>query len=422
MENNIFSEELYMPPDIFVQQDEAGRLFLYHTQKGTHMITSDTELCRIVKDIYSPKNLGVIGYDTKNASSKYLKAAIQGEFIKIVPVKDDKTKFINFLPILNLQNDFSKYENPDDIPHLRRNTIRFLSGLNIFLSYENKSSSNEERDFKKIASKQILSTPVNDSEQYLNLADIKKIMLQAAHSSIKKINFIQGCDFFEKVNYTDFLNLLSAFDFEYHFHFFAGNFFDCDTSFADINVNISYNIYLNRFSKEEHIAELLSIRFKNKCYIHCLVTSDEDCDFFTNHPVLKEFGSEINFIPVWTGKNTNFFKKNVFITQEDLNSKPVSMHHIFRNKKLNANFLGILAIYPDKSVCASGSRIKLGDMDNCSLTELVYKELKVNTAWRKTRDLTACKNCFFCFLCPPVSVYETVANKFDMCTVDSNKI
>jgi len=419
MDNNNLYKWLYIPPNVYVQEGEKATFLLYDTQTGEFMISTDIELCNVVKEVYIPENLGVIKYEQENIKTNDFKKAVEKSLIKTMPIKNEKIKPVNFLPILNLQNDFSKYDNSDEAPHLRKNVTRFLSGLNIYLSYSKDFSISEEKDFRNIVSKQVLLPPLGDSEQYIELNEINTVLLQVAHSSVKKIDIIPGNTYFKKVNQRDFINLLSIFDFEYHIHLHINDFLVLIQDFNQTTQNFLFTIYIDKFSSEENINKITSLNFENIFQIQCLITCEEEFVFFQKIPVIYQNKDKINFFPVWTNKNIDFFEKNILLSIEDLSKNPVSMHEIFRNRKLNANFFGILSVLPDKSVYAHGGKIILGNIINTPLAELVYKELKLNTSWRKTRDLTPCKKCFFCYLCPPVSIYETIFNKYKSCNMEN---
>jgi len=418
-ENNENFRWLYISPDVYVHESAGGQLLLYHTVSGKHMVTSDPELTQIAGEVYEPKNLGVIECRLHDHTSIDFKKAVQEGFIKTLPYKDRKLKPINFLPILNLQNDFSRYENPDDIAHLGRNVCRFLTELNIYLSYENKRTNTEKRDFRNKVSRQILLPEYKNSRLHLHLPDIENVLLQATHSGIKRINLISGNNFFNPINHDHFVKLLANFDFEYHIHAYLDDFYEILAACSGLNV--TYDLYTDKFSSNGKIIDLSSPCFAGKhCHFHHLITSKEDFKCYPNFLHMNGQNESIDLIPILTGDNINFFEEHVFISMQDLLDNTVSMHAIFRNQKLNSNFFGILNIYPDKTVSTHGSPCILGNIKNSSLPELVYNELKTNTSWRKTRDLTGCKNCHFCFLCPPISKYEIVSGVYNMCAV-SNK-
>lgn len=51
------------------------------------------------------------------------------------------------------------------------------------------------------------------------------------------------------------------------------------------------------------------------------------------------------------------------------------------------------------------------------LLELITNELEQNTAWRKIRNEKPCNECLYQYLCPPVSNYEMIFNKQNLCTL-----
>ena len=55
-----------------------------------------------------------------------------------------------------------------------------------------------------------------------------------------------------------------------------------------------------------------------------------------------------------------------------------------------------------------------------SLLELIAKELEQNTAWRKIRNGEPCNTCLFQYLCPPISNYELIFKRQNLCSLYSN--
>lgn len=94
------------------------------------------------------------------------------------------------------------------------------------------------------------------------------------------------------------------------------------------------------------------------------------------------------------------------------------MREIFRNKKLNANDFGTFIIFPDGSVKANINTKILGNINEISILELIYRELLENTAWRVVRNNMMCNNCLYQFLCPPPSNYEKVIGIPNLCHVE----
>jgi pseudo-rSAM protein len=84
---------------------------------------------------------------------------------------------------------------------------------------------------------------------------------------------------------------------------------------------------------------------------------------------------------------------------------------------LNSNFFGNLTVLPDGDILSNINAPVLGNIATTPLLKLIAAELEHNHAWRKTRNEHPCNNCLFQYLCPPVSNYETVFKKMNLCTL-----
>ena len=71
---------------------------------------------------------------------------------------------------------------------------------------------------------------------------------------------------------------------------------------------------------------------------------------------------------------------------QDILAIPIDRKTIFRHKALNDIFFGKLTIFPSGEVYANVNYPALGNIQNSSLKELVYKELTEGNAWLKVRS------------------------------------
>jgi pseudo-rSAM protein len=120
---------------------------------------------------------------------------------------------------------------------------------------------------------------------------------------------------------------------------------------------------------------------------------------------------------MYTGNNLSFFEAQVYLTKDDIFSKPLSFREIFAHQKLNTNFFGSLTIMADGKVYANINAPALGVVETDTLLELVNKEMNDNTAWRRIRDEVPCVACQYQFLCPSPSNYEKIIAKSNLCHV-----
>ncbi|MEG0519240.1 MAG: TIGR04150 pseudo-rSAM protein [Bacteroidales bacterium] len=150
----------------------------------------------------------------------------------------------------------------------------------------------------------------------------------------------------------------------------------------------------------------------------CLITSETEVNIAEQF-LLENTDKEksIELVPIYTGENLEFFKKNVFITKEEILLQKRSKQDIFINMELNTNYFGKLTILPDGHIYSNVNRNPLGTIDD-SLYEIIYKELDESVAWRNVRNEEPCNKCRFRWLCPPVSNYEFIAKTYNLCTIN----
>jgi pseudo-rSAM protein len=117
------------------------------------------------------------------------------------------------------------------------------------------------------------------------------------------------------------------------------------------------------------------------------------------------------------------FNKNIFNTLEDIFEAKPSQKDIFIRQAINQLNFGKLFILPDGSVYSNLNAPKLGTLQKHSLYDLIQKELYKQKNWFKLRkNDKPCKGCVYNLLCPPISTYEYVIGKYNLCNVLENKL
>ena len=123
----------------------------------------------------------------------------------------------------------------------------------------------------------------------------------------------------------------------------------------------------------------------------------------------------IQVCPFYSGNNLSFFQDFVFTDLQDILAVPIDRKTIFRHKALNDIFFGKLTIFPSGEVYANVNYPALGNIQNSSLKELVYKELTEGNAWLKVRsNEKPCNQCINKSLCPSISNYELVIGRYNL--------
>ena len=137
-----------------------------------------------------------------------------------------------------------------------------------------------------------------------------------------------------------------------------------------------------------------------------LVKSDAEAEYWES---LLQDAEDVNydFKPI-ADNNLEFFRENVFLSEEEILSQKLSKKDIFRHQALNANQFGTFYVFPDGTIHSATDAPAVGTLED-SVHQTIIRELEQNYAWRQTRRLMEpCKNCLYHDLCPSPSVYERI--------------
>lgn len=161
----------------------------------------------------------------------------------------------------------------------------------------------------------------------------------------------------------------------------------------------------------EHL-QIMS-KYINQIDVICKVTNEEQ--FAKSYDLFSIAGINAIFLPYFTGDNSSFFETNIYQDENDILEPKLTKKEIFARQRVNSNFFGKIHVRPNGGVLANINGVPLG-VYKFGFQEFIYAELKNGTFWRKTRDcVKPCDTCIYRYLCPPISNYEVVLDKFDMC-------
>lgn len=161
-------------------------------------------------------------------------------------------------------------------------------------------------------------------------------------------------------------------------------------------------------SRPEHVStkSIFLVSSESECETAEAWCRDNKIDFF-------------DLIPIFNGKNKDFFIKNMFLSEEDILRSHLERRTVFAHMVVNTEFFGHMTVMPDGKVYADPTEQSIGNIED-SVYDLITSELEHNTAWRKTRNmLEKCHTCLYRYLCPSPNAYEKIMNIDCICT---NKI
>ena len=150
-----------------------------------------------------------------------------------------------------------------------------------------------------------------------------------------------------------------------------------------------------------------------------IIENDIDIDHFK---LIQSFfeEEEISLYPHYNRHNYTFFEKNIFLEEHDImNIEPLDQKHLFKRKKINENYFSKLIFTWDGNIFSNIHSTNIGNIQtlkNNSLHEIIFNELTNNGVWFRTREqVYPCKNCIYNIFCPPITNYEFVMNRNNLC-------
>ena len=159
------------------------------------------------------------------------------------------------------------------------------------------------------------------------------------------------------------------------------------------------------------------IKKQKKIDINFLIQSLEEYQLITE--LINEGGREKTFIfPYFNGRNTGFFKENVFLARNDiLNLKP-TQQQIYSRSLINEHLFGKIFIKPNGEAYANLNHDTIGNISHGSISDLVRNELYNGQSWNLTRiKVKPCGDCLYRLFCPPIGNYELFMKRFNFCDV-----
>lgn len=351
---------------------------IYNTLDAKYIYVREQEILLFLDDILEKKNNGVVKVKNADLGKKYLLDFIKKvrEFYlgDLYDCTVSQGKPIQFYPIMNLQDDVNRIKRLD-AKHIGDKMYSYLYQLTI--------------DVGELIDKSLYSflDKIYTQTRYSNLREFCII----PHNSIQ-IGQIQDWAKDKEKSFGHFVWILN-------------------TKLASIFTNIlkeSIFVVIEDIKDEWNEINVHKVKWIIK------ITSEVELKFITEW-IDKNQIENYNIRPVYNGKNLDFFEKHVFMDEEDILAKPISMQSIMRNQVLNVNDFGKLHINAEGYVFTNKLFPAIGNIHSSSLRLLIHKEMTEGQAWLRTRSKEPCSECVFQWLCPSLSEHEILIGKEDLC-------
>lgn len=250
---------------------------------------------------------------------------------------------------------------------------------------------------------------------FLKCVDEKSIFVYIEKISIDRISSISlvGGNIWEYVTGLDFINKLALLDCEITFYVNIRNLIGMDLSLMHIST-CKLNILIDE-SLEFDIVKSFDLEIKKTGidYTYSIVVKE------LSNIIENELFNKSIFLPFYDG-NDLFFYDYVFLNKSNILNSDLSMREIYNKTHVNTCFMGKLIIDYDGSLYTSFNRKKIGNINQDDMHLIFNKLFDKKALWRLSRkDVPICKDCLYKYICPSISNYELVMNRFDLCNVHS---
>jgi pseudo-rSAM protein len=411
MENQYFILE----PFLFVNIIENNVLF-YNSANGEKKIFNSPAIIEFLNR--NKNNLYVFQLlpdDLKNSTIKEFISELKSQAMGFV--YRGQIAPIQFSPALKLE-DVHKIDNLkiNDSYNKIHNSYNNIDTLFLYVNHFNKFIS----PVKQFLYRKTSEIDHNQKNEEINFEHLEKFISSTMISNrLRSINLLG--DNVGKYSYID-----SFID------FFANN------NDISMNVYIDSNYTEQDFYKVEKILhlklgkmilcisskcendkllKLIDSNFTKKTEVICLIEQEDDIDFFESW--LKQYQLSYKFVPIFNSRNLSFFKTHVFIDQNDIDNIFLNQNQVFRNQTLNSNYYGKMVVLSNGDVYSNVYAQPLGNIAKDSLIRLIDNEINsIPNSWFCVKqNLAPCNKCVYNILCPPVSNYEFIINRNNLCSL-----
>jgi pseudo-rSAM protein len=398
---------IYLESYVFVEI-KADQVLLYNTLDHERIESSKIEIIKLVKSIYDSENGGVGLLDNNLLKKKSIKKFVddvRNKFMgDIIDIKLSKEKPIQLLPKISINNNSRVLKNKTG-----ENILNYLTEITLYI---NTSCTQSCQYCNTYLNQFNCCSKFNGESLELDLPNIKKILSETLYAPIYRINIFGG-DISLFNNVSGLLEVLQPYQDICNFNI---NYLNVN-SFIKKYVGVNHdNIIIYYFFPidSRSFSDCMRTFEGNAKHVFIISSSDE---FETATNLIKQYSIESSrIIPFYTADNYDFFSENVFMEVQDI--VKTSQINIFQNHVLNKFFFGKLIVLPNGDLKSSMNGCVLGSTCENSIMDVIYKEVNhPQSSWFKLRDDQPCSDCIYQYLCPPISNYEYVFKRTNLCLV-----
>ncbi len=185
------------------------------------------------------------------------------------------------------------------------------------------------------------------------------------------------------------------------------------SKYSIINILVNFSIERDILKRVSAISNTGDIKMK-----FSFVLQNED-DFKIAQRLISENRlNRVTFLPFFNGYNLDFFETEVFINKTSIQRNRPNMKEILARGTLNTYSFKKLSILSNRKIYANLNNPSIGVLGKNRILDVIDRELETGKSWRKIRkNVDPCKGCAFNLICPPISNYEYVIGRNNLCHV-----
>ncbi len=410
---------LYIHPYVYISA-KKDHAILYNTLNGKLLeYKEEPEILRLINRLKTDRNLYVV-----KLSSRHITPGI-GDFIRqirqayvgdIVDTALSSTRPVQFKPILSLQRILEGATSTEK--HNKRlakdEIFEYLNTISIYLN----DACDRDCRLCSRAYKQFLFCHKNKKgKNEVPFGEIKKLLEQTASSNLAVLNILGG-NILKYSRLGELIKLLNSLSIrkEYFIHYLN---MTAQPDLRDFftHPHTRLNVLVHFPVEPEIFAAAVKVIDTHRMEKMFHLVIQEEADMEAAEELISTYRLEhIRYNPYFNGKNIGFFEQHVFLTRESIQESRPSLKEILTRTSINPIYFKKIYVLGNGSIHANINGPKIGELGRSYIFDLLDRELNRGRSWTKIRKHVApCKHCVFHALCPPISNYEYVLGRYNLC-------
>ncbi len=399
---------------------KRNSVMFYNSLTGKILEYNGSEaVLKLVKRLHSPKNLLVTRITEKellNPEISQFVSHIRGYFMgDLIDTSLTKRKPIQMMPYTKVHKDVEVIRKTP-ARSVGEHMMQYLVEISLYI---NRACSLDCAICGSAYKQFFCCTRTKYGKVELNIQSIRDLFRQVQGAPLVRVNILGG-DIFKFSKPEELLVLLKGLSFKKVFYTHYMNLFQQEEKFGLFPADSSSFSILVTFPVEENQWKAsIDVLRAHEIKAEFLFIVGSEKDVTRAEELISSFCLDnYSFRPFFNGNNLDFFERNIFLDKEDLQEAKPTDKEIHARQLVNPFHFGRLTVLSNGHIHANVNTSRLGTLEKNNMHEAVYKEMYGGKNWRRIRKRAApCKSCTFSALCPPLSNYEYVIGRNNLCHI-----